>query len=131
MVHPKSSTGPSMFGSRRKPPPDYFSRRVQVRVLILVFLLLAVMKLMDQASRPDNWKWMWQFEHATSPSESPSPPDAPSPAGNPSVDTRPPLQPAAETSAQPVLTSPTNRLSSQDLLHGPLEQSLHAAQLRG
>ncbi|MHB8969023.1 MAG: hypothetical protein ACYC3X_02980 [Pirellulaceae bacterium] len=131
MVHPKSSTGPALFSSRRKPPPNYFSRRVQVRVLILVFLLLAVMKLMDEARRPDNWKWIWQFEQATSPSESPSPLGAESPAGDPSVNTRPPLQPATETPAQPVVTVPTNRIFPQDLLHGPLEQSLHGVQLRG
>ena len=131
MVDPNSSARPSLFNARRQPPPDYFSRRVQVRVLILVFLLLAVMKLMDLTRQPANWKWMWQFEKRTSQSDAPAQPGAPSPTASPSVDTRPMPQPATEAPGQPVVTSPTNRLTSQDLLRGPVEESLHAALLRG
>ncbi len=100
-------------------------------MLILVFLLLAVMKLMDQTRQPANWNWMWQFEKRTSQSDVPAQPGAPSPTVSPSVDTRPMPQPATEAPGQPVVTSPTNRLTSQDLLRGPVEESLHAALLRG
>ena len=44
---------------RRKPPPDYTSRRVQYRLLVLVVMFMAVIVAMQEASRPENWHWMW------------------------------------------------------------------------
>ncbi|MHB8861234.1 MAG: hypothetical protein ACYC6N_02435 [Pirellulaceae bacterium] len=127
MVEPPSTPERSLL-TRRKQPPDYFSRHVQVRVLILVFLLLAVMKLMEEARQPANWRWMWQFGSSGSSLDSRAPSTDGGPAGNPWVDTRPTPQPVAE---MPIVSSPTEQLASQDLLAGPLESSLHATQLRG
>ncbi|HUG67105.1 MAG TPA: hypothetical protein VMM76_05110 [Pirellulaceae bacterium] len=44
---------------RRQPPPNYFSRSTQVRVLMMVFSLLLVIALMFEARKPENWAWMW------------------------------------------------------------------------
>jgi hypothetical protein len=44
---------------RRRPPPNYFSRSTQVRVLMMVFSLLLVIVLMSEARKPENWAWMW------------------------------------------------------------------------
>ena len=46
---------------RRQPPPNYFARSVQVRVMMMVFSLLLVMVLMFEARKPQNWKWLWAF----------------------------------------------------------------------
>ncbi len=42
-----------------KPPPDYFSRRVQLRLLVAVASLLLVISLMFEARKAENWQWMW------------------------------------------------------------------------
>jgi hypothetical protein len=43
----------------RKPPPNYLSRREQMRLLVLVGMLMLVIILMMEASKPKNWEWMW------------------------------------------------------------------------
>ncbi len=49
---------------RRKPKqtPDYFSRREQYRLLVLVGLVMIVVVLMSEAGKPKNWAWMWGNE---------------------------------------------------------------------
>ena len=44
---------------QRRVPRDYTSRREQYRLLLLVFALLTVFFLMQEARRPENWRWMW------------------------------------------------------------------------
>jgi hypothetical protein len=44
---------------QRRPPPNYFSRRVQLRIFTLLAMVMLVLWLMDQARRPENWYWMW------------------------------------------------------------------------
>jgi hypothetical protein len=44
---------------RRQRPPNYYSRSVQVRVLMMVFSLLLVIVMMLEARKPENWEWMW------------------------------------------------------------------------
>ena len=51
---------PSPRNSLRQPPPNYFSRAQQYRLLTLVFTLMFVLFLMGEASKPKNWQWMWQ-----------------------------------------------------------------------
>ncbi len=47
-------------GSKRpQPPPDYFSRRVQLRLFAAVASLLLIISLMFEARKPENWQWMW------------------------------------------------------------------------
>ncbi len=40
-------------------PPNYFSRREQFRLLVLVSMLMLVVALMFEAAKPQNWVWMW------------------------------------------------------------------------
>jgi len=44
---------------KRQPPPNYASRRVQVRLLVAVGSLMCVLVLMVEARKPENWEWMW------------------------------------------------------------------------
>jgi hypothetical protein len=46
------------FGSHRKPPPDYRSRRQQLRLLLLIVGLGLVVILMNEARKPANWRWL-------------------------------------------------------------------------
>ena len=45
--------------SKRKPPPNYFSRRVQTKLLMLVGMFMVVVILMVEAGKPENWAWMF------------------------------------------------------------------------
>lgn len=49
----------------KKPPPNYASRSVQYRLLVLVGMLMAVILLMVEAAKPKNWEWMWSFQQKT------------------------------------------------------------------
>jgi hypothetical protein len=40
-----------------KPPPNYFSRKVQLKLLLLVGLLVAVVVIASEAADPANYKW--------------------------------------------------------------------------
>jgi hypothetical protein len=42
-----------------RPPPNYFSRRVKLRIFTLLAMMMLVLWLMDQARRPESWYWMW------------------------------------------------------------------------
>jgi hypothetical protein len=42
------------------PPKNYFSRRVQYQLLALVFTLMLVLVLMQEAAKPQNWTWLWR-----------------------------------------------------------------------
>ncbi len=42
----------------RRGPPNYSSRRLQIRLLLLVFTLMAVLVAMDKARDPSNFAWM-------------------------------------------------------------------------
>ncbi len=43
----------------RRPPPNYFSRRVQWRIMALVAALMTIVVMMEQAADPATWAWMW------------------------------------------------------------------------
>ena len=49
---------------KRKSPRNYFSRREQLRLLILVALFGVVVLLMEQASHVENWYWLTGEEPA-------------------------------------------------------------------
>lgn len=51
--------------SGRKPPPDYFSRKVQLRLMLMVFLFGFVIILIERASDPQLYSWIWTFSNAT------------------------------------------------------------------
>lgn len=42
------------------PPKNYFSRRVQYQLLALVFTLMLVLVLMQEAAKPQTWAWLWR-----------------------------------------------------------------------
>lgn len=46
----------------RRPPPNYQSRSVQAKLLMLLGLLMAIVFLMREAREPTNWQWLWQFQ---------------------------------------------------------------------
>lgn len=52
-------------GSGRKPPPDYFSRKVQLRLMLMVFLFMFVIILIEQANDPELYRWIWTFSKTT------------------------------------------------------------------
>ena len=47
-----------------RPPPNYFSRGVQYRLLALVFSLLLVLFLAGHAAKPSTWSWMFASTQA-------------------------------------------------------------------
>ncbi|HJN07171.1 MAG TPA: hypothetical protein QF564_00650 [Pirellulaceae bacterium] len=49
------------------PPPNYFSRRIQLRLLVAVASLLLVVSLMFEARKAENWQWMWSGTQQASP----------------------------------------------------------------
>ncbi len=62
------------------PPRNYFARKEQYRLLMLVSTLMLVLVMMNEARKPRNWRWMWRGQDATAQS---SPVDSP-------IDTRMP-----------------------------------------
>lgn len=44
--------------SKRKPPPNWSSRGMQLRLMAMVFGLFVVILLMEKAGNPKNWRWM-------------------------------------------------------------------------
>lgn len=53
---------PSDEKSRRRPPPNYSSRRVQWKVFMYVAMFMLVIILMQEARKPERWQWMWQLQ---------------------------------------------------------------------
>ncbi len=45
-----------------KPPPNYLSRRFQLRLMTMVGSLLLILFLMSEARRPENWKWLFELD---------------------------------------------------------------------
>ena len=43
---------------RLKPPPNYSSRRVQLRLLVLVSMFMLIVVMMDKVRDPQMWMWM-------------------------------------------------------------------------
>lgn len=47
-------------GSQRPtPPPNYFARKEQYRLLILCSMLMLVLVMMNEVRKPEMWDWMW------------------------------------------------------------------------
>jgi hypothetical protein len=61
-MFPSKSDGQPPQGVSPKPPPNYFSRAVQTRLLVLVFLFMTVLMLMSEARNPEHYQWMWSLE---------------------------------------------------------------------
>lgn len=87
----------------RRPPPDYFSRRVRIRLFMLVAMFMLVLTLMTEAGKPKNWYWLWGGR----PQFVGGPPltDAELEGGSREVDTR--LRAAPQAASEPdVVTAP-------------------------
>jgi len=69
---------------QRKPPPNYTSRREQIRLFVLCGMLMLVLIMMNEARKPATWDFLWAGEQVTAEPEEP-------------IDTR------IELDAQPVL----------------------------
>jgi hypothetical protein len=52
---------PNDKSKRRKPPPDYSSRRVQFRLFVLVTLVMVVITAAFEARNPARWRWLWEL----------------------------------------------------------------------
>ena len=70
--------------SGRSGPPNYMSRRVQLRLLILVSSLLGVALLMAEVRKPKYWNWMWRGQQLPAQSHQ----DGSNRNNRPAVDTR-------------------------------------------
>ncbi len=96
------------------PPPDYASRAIKTRLLILFGMLILVIILMKEAGKPANWRWMG-FDNE---------PAVPNPVDDTSVDNAAKHHPShgpATTSTQPNQTkaqNPTTDLTPDDELAG-------------
>jgi len=115
---------------RRRPPPNYGSRRVQLRLLVLVFLTMSVLVLMRKARDPATW---WLFD--TPPTNGASAPgeqawDAAAGTDGAALDTRPPLQPQAE-SGEPLVTGAPPAPAPQNLLAVSVEQTRARTEFAG
>lgn len=118
------------FSRRRRPAGNYSSRRSQIKLLVLVFALLAMLRLMDEARQPGNWKWFvtMQQPRETDPT---GPPDGGSAAVPTAVDTRPPAQAAPGAPAEPVIRGPELPLSVTELAESPPDLAAQHALLNG
>ena len=89
-IFPRENSG------KLRSPPNYSSRRVQYRLMILVGMLMVVILLMVEAAKPKNWDWMWGGQPPAGETSSLDPQEfAPG-----DVETRLPRQPASEGPAE-------------------------------
>ncbi|MDA1053920.1 MAG: hypothetical protein O3C40_26010 [Planctomycetota bacterium] len=100
---------------RRQPPPNYFARSTQVRVLMMVCSLMLVIVLMLEARKPHNWAWMWAWSETRDSTISveeyidtllpPEPPRHDDPPGTVYANDAPPSRPVATAElAEQILT---------------------------
>ncbi|MFV1963934.1 MAG: hypothetical protein ACC628_00815 [Pirellulaceae bacterium] len=84
-------SGPTEQGrAHRPPPPNYFARSTQIRLLMIVGALMLALYLTWEARKPENWAWMWAGVRQPQPATSADPTDD-------TVNTRlPPTSPAEE-----------------------------------
>ncbi|MFP6619319.1 MAG: hypothetical protein VB877_08240 [Pirellulaceae bacterium] len=45
--------------SHLKPPPNYFARKVQLKILAMVFVFMFVLVMIERARDPQLYRWMW------------------------------------------------------------------------
>ena len=122
---------PSRTQGPLRRPPNYSSRRVQTRLLVLVSMFMLVLVAMDRVRNPKMWEWLWAGEKwAQAPPDETAPP-RPDPLASlnaPKVNTKLPA-PAPEgvphpddsvtTSLQPLSKTP-NEGSVEDRIDDDL-----------
>lgn len=97
--------------SQRKPPPDYFSRPMQLKLLMMVFMLMLVVVLMRETRRPENWKWFWALSQ-----EQPAPA-----AGEDGIETLIPLPDLREDPPGTIYGSDSATAAARHLAEAPDE----------
>lgn len=55
----------------RKPPPNYYSRKEQLRLFALCGLFMLVLVMMNEARKPSTWQWMWGETSSEIPNDPP------------------------------------------------------------
>ena len=127
----------SKSDSRRQPPPDYFSRGVQIKILLLVFLFMTVLMLMNEARKPANWEWMWKSPGPAAAvgageTQSQEGEAVRKTAADGPVDTRLPPESGMEESApEPLVRAPGSPFSPEDLVTHAFDESLQTALQNG
>ena len=118
------------FPRRRRPAPDYSSRRSQIRLLVLVFALLAMLRVIDEARQPENWQWFVAMQ--TPPSTAGTNPSVPATDSTwAAIDTHPPMQAAPENPDVPVIRTTDNLPSAGELGRSPADHAAQDALLNG
>jgi hypothetical protein len=118
------------FPRRRHPAPDYSSRRSQIRLLVLVFALLAMLRVADEARRPENWQWFVAMQSPESTAGT-NPRVSASDSTQPTIDTRPPMQAAPENPDVPVIRTTDNLPTAGELGRSPSDHAAQNALLNG
>jgi hypothetical protein len=49
--------------TRRRPPPDYTSRGVKLRLFAYLVAIMLVAALMERSRDPRAWQWLWNLDH--------------------------------------------------------------------
>ena len=99
--------------SGRKSPPDYFSRKVQLRLLLMVFLFMFVIMLVEQASDPQLYRWIWTFSETTEMEQD----DRPVPAETKPIATLPPPPNADQSLPDPLNWLPSKQSVDRNYRH--------------
>ena len=61
-------------GSHLKPPPNYFARRVQLKIMAMVFVFMLVLVMIERVRDPPLYRWMWTSSKPASQVEKVTPP---------------------------------------------------------
>ncbi len=62
MISFRGRAGARPQSARPRRPPDFLSRRAQLRILTLFAALALVTVLMHEARDPGNWRWIWALD---------------------------------------------------------------------
>jgi hypothetical protein len=101
--------------SGRKPPPNYFSRKVQLRLLLMVFLFMFVIILIEQAGDPQLYRWIWTFSETAETDQDDN--DRPAPADTKPIATLPPPPNADQFLLDPLNWLPSKRSVDRNYQH--------------
>ncbi|MFP6670787.1 MAG: hypothetical protein VB857_05165, partial [Pirellulaceae bacterium] len=101
--------------SGRKPPPNYFSRKVQLRLLLMVFLFMFVIILIEQAGDPRLYRWIWTFSETAETDQDDN--DRPAPADTKPSATLPPPPNADQFLLDPLNWLPSKRSVDRNYQH--------------
>ncbi|MFT7643371.1 MAG: hypothetical protein ACI9G1_005136, partial [Pirellulaceae bacterium] len=79
---------PDDNGEKTRRPPNYLSRSVQMRLMMLIGSLMLVGVLMYEARKPENWRWMFPNQGTHNVDANSIPPNPVDPGDSDDIDTR-------------------------------------------